>query len=57
MALVDADYHFVFVDIGQYGSNGDSGVFRGTWFGQNYMNGTLNLPGYKHSKNMMQLYI
>ena len=51
MALVDADYQFVFVDIGQYGSNGDSGVFKGSWFGQNYMNGTLNLPGPKQLPN------
>ena len=51
MALVDADYRFVFVDIGHYGSNGDSGVFRGSWFGQNYMNGTLNLPGPKQLPN------
>ena len=51
MALVDADYCFVFVDIGHYGSNGDSGVFRGSWFGQNYMNGNLNLPGPKELPN------
>ena len=51
MALVDADYQFVFVDIGQYGSNGDSGVFKGSLFGQNYMNGTLNLPGPKQLPN------
>ena len=51
MALVDADNRFVFVDIGQYGSNGDSGVFKGSWFGQNYMNGTLNLPGPKQLPN------
>ena len=51
MTLVDVDYQFVFVEIGQYGSNGDSGVFRGRWFDQNYINGTLNLPGPKQLPN------
>ena len=28
MALVDADYRFIFVDIGDCGSNSDSGIFK-----------------------------
>ena len=27
MTLVDADYTFIYVDIGEYGSNSDSGIF------------------------------
>ena len=38
---------FVFIDVGNYGSNGDSGVFKASSFGQNFMNGHLNLPGPK----------
>ena len=45
MALVDADYQFVFVDIGTMETAGFSD------FGQNYMNGTLNLPGPKQLSN------
>ena len=26
MALVDADYRFIYVDVGDFGSNGDSGI-------------------------------
>ena len=28
MALVDADYKFIYVDIGDYGSNADGSVFK-----------------------------
>ncbi len=27
LAVVDADYHFILVDIGSYGSNSDGGIF------------------------------
>ena len=51
MALVDADYRFVYVDIGDYGSNSDSGIFKSSLFGQALVNGELNLPGPKALPN------
>ena len=47
MALVDADYRFIFIDVGHYGSNGDSGIFRSCSLGQAFMAGNLNIPGPK----------
>ena len=47
MALVDAQYKFIFVDIGQYGSNADGPVFQKSQFGSKYIRGELNVPGPK----------
>ena len=47
MALVDADYRFIFIDVGHYGSNGDSGIFRTCPLGQAFMQGNLKIPGPK----------
>ena len=47
MALVDADYRFISIDVGHYGSNGDSGIFRSCSLGQAFMAGNLNIPGPK----------
>lgn len=44
MALVNADYKFITVDIGDYGSNSDGGVFNRSAVGQKLHSGTLNLP-------------
>ena len=38
MALVDASYRFIFMDVGQLGSNADGAVFRSS-FGQAFLNG------------------
>ena len=43
MALVDADYHFICVDVGDFGSNGDSGIFRNCPLGKDFMEGNLDL--------------
>ena len=51
MALVDANYRFVYVDIGEYGSNSDSNVFQFSKFGQKFMNEKLNIPGNKRLPN------
>ncbi|CAH1992755.1 unnamed protein product [Acanthoscelides obtectus] len=44
MAVVDSDYNFIFVDIGAYGKECDSSVFKETAFWKNLTNNTLNLP-------------
>ena len=51
MALVDANYRFVYVNIGEYGSNSDSNVFQFSKFGQKFMNEKLNIPGNKRLSN------
>lgn len=39
MALVDADCRFIYVVIGDYGSNVDGSIFKNSWFGQDFING------------------
>ena len=47
MALVDTNYKFIFIDIGQYGSNADGPVFMKSDFGYLYLNDLLDIPGPK----------
>ena len=44
MAVCDASYNFVLVDIGAYGSQSDGGIFRNSVFGQRLENDLLELP-------------
>lgn len=44
LALVDADYKFIFVDIGKNGHTHDSAVFRESQLGIKLKENTLNLP-------------
>ena len=44
LALVDYQYRFTFVDIGSYGSNSDSGVFKNTALCRKMQNKTLAIP-------------
>lgn len=44
MAVADADYKFQYFDVGAYGSEGDSSVFRGSSFGTALKERKLNLP-------------
>lgn len=44
MAICDARYIFTLVDIGSYGSNNDSGVFRHSEIGKAFFNNEMNLP-------------
>ena len=55
MALVDANYRFIFVDIGNYGSNADGTVFSKSEFGQMYLEDELDVPGPKPLPNAPQL--
>jgi hypothetical protein len=41
---VDAQYKFIFVDIGSYGKNSDRGIFASSALGKALNNGTLNIP-------------
>jgi hypothetical protein len=43
MAWVDADYKFIFVDIGSYGSSSDATIFRISNIGKKLKNGELNI--------------
>jgi len=45
MAVADASYKFLYVDVGAYGSEGDSTVFRNCEFGQALFNNKLSIPG------------
>ena len=44
MALVDAGYKFIGLDVGAYGRSSGSGVLRDSEFGQKILNGELNIP-------------
>ena len=47
MALVDADYRFIFIDVGNYGSNGDSGIFKNSHLGEAFAAKQLHVPSPK----------
>ena len=55
MALVDANYKFIFIDIGQYGSNADGPVFMKSDFGYLYLNDLLDIPGPKQLPGVAHL--
>ena len=44
MALVDADSRFIYIDVGNYGSNGDSSIFKNSALGQAFAGQILNVP-------------
>ena len=44
MALVDANYKFILIDVGQYRSNADGGVFQRSEFGRRFLNHELEIP-------------
>ena len=44
MALVDADYRFIYIDVGNYGSNGDNGIFKNRASGEAFAGQLLNVP-------------
>ena len=44
MAAVDAGYRFIVVDVGNYGSNSDTGIFKHSNFGQKFLLNELGLP-------------
>lgn len=44
LAMVDANYKFIVVDIGSFGKEGDSGIFLKSDMGQKILNGTFGFP-------------
>lgn len=44
MAVVDTNYNYIFIDVGAYGKECDSNVFKETAFWKSLVNKTLNLP-------------
>ena len=44
MALVDANYKFILIDVGQCRSNADGGVFQRSEFGRRFLNHELEIP-------------
>ena len=51
MALVDHDYRFTYIDIGQHGSNSDGAVFKDSEFVNAFLNDELDVPHPVHFPN------
>ena len=51
MALVDHQYKFTYIGVGEYGSNSDSNVFRNSNMGTRFMQGHLDIPAPKALPN------
>ncbi|KAK7162507.1 hypothetical protein R3I93_006733 [Phoxinus phoxinus] len=55
LALVDADYRFLVVDVGASGSNSDGGIFSNSLMGQALNTGSLNVPEPSHLPSAPEL--
>ena len=55
MAIVDSFYKFVIIDVGQYGSSADGGVFSRCEMGKRFFNRDLDIPEPKALPNAPQL--
>ncbi|KAJ8973517.1 hypothetical protein NQ317_000445 [Molorchus minor] len=51
LAVVDADYRFIAIDVGAYGRESDSNIFNDWTFGKNLARNELNLPSPKALPN------
>ena len=56
MAVVNANYQFSFVDIGDLGGQSDGGVFSSCNFGISFNNDTLNIPEPSNIKDTNELF-
>lgn len=59
LALVDANYRFLAIDVGSYGRNSDGGVFSSSEFGKRFFKGELDLPENKclRGTNMLMPHV
>lgn len=53
MAWTDADYKFVYIDVGSYGTASDSEIFKTSDMGKRLSENQLNIPSGKHLQMMM----
>jgi hypothetical protein len=44
LALGDANYNFIMIDVGSFGRSSDGGIFSHSAFGKRMENGSLNIP-------------
>jgi len=44
LALVDANYNFIMIDVGSFGRSSDGGIFSHSALGKRMENGSLNIP-------------
>ena len=51
MAIVDANYKFIAVDVGAYGSASDGGIFGYSSMGKKILNGNFNIPAPEELKD------
>ena len=51
MVNVDADYCFISVEVGAYGSSSDSNVFKNSTFGKLLERNKLNIPDHRFLPN------
>ncbi|XP_046863139.1 protein ALP1-like [Xenia sp. Carnegie-2017] len=57
MAICDAKYRFLFVDIGSYGRNNDAAIFSQTEINKKIENGQLGIPGPSMVSEYMLPYV
>lgn len=56
MALVDAKYKFIAVDIGAYGKSSDGGIFSGSKMGKAFEKNKFNVPEAELCQEQMKFY-
>ena len=56
MAVVDANYRFICVDIGDLGSNSDGGIFSNSKFGKAFLEHKLDIPSGRTLPGMTPAY-
>lgn len=57
MAVTDANYTFIYVNIGAYGKCNDSSVFEATVLYRTVQSGTMNLPQDRPISNCNQISV